>query len=86
MDKKYIFNITVTFTGMITDILISMDDRWLYLSNWLQGDLRQYDISQPDKPKLVSSIQLGGFLTQKDLIVDPSDVRVKYYVQYLSIV
>jgi selenium-binding protein 1 len=23
--------------GIITDILISMDDRFLYLSNWVQG-------------------------------------------------
>jgi hypothetical protein len=22
---------------LITDILISLDDRWLYLSNWLRG-------------------------------------------------
>ena len=33
--------------GLITDIVLSMDDRFLYLSNWLHGDLRQYDISDP---------------------------------------
>ena len=33
--------------GLITDIVVSLDDRFLYLSNWLHGDLRQYDISDP---------------------------------------
>ena len=48
--------------GLITDILLSMDDRFLYLSNWLHGDVRQYDISQPDKPKLVGQLFLGGVI------------------------
>lgn len=37
---------------MITDILISLDDKYLYLSNWLHGDVRQYDITDPANPKL----------------------------------
>lgn len=48
--------------GLITDILISLDDRFLYFSNWLQGDVRQYDISDPSHPKLVGQIQLGGVI------------------------
>ena len=24
--------------GLITDLVLSMDDRFLYFSNWLQGD------------------------------------------------
>jgi selenium-binding protein 1 len=46
--------------GLITDILISMDDRYLYFSNWLQGDIRQYDIRDPAKPKLVGQAVCGG--------------------------
>ena len=38
--------------GIITDILISLDDRFLYISNWVQGDIRQYDITDPAKPRL----------------------------------
>ncbi|PNI22952.1 SELENBP1 isoform 12, partial [Pan troglodytes] len=38
--------------GLITDILLSLDDRFLYFSNWLHGDLRQYDISDPQRPRL----------------------------------
>ncbi|NWT12436.1 SBP1 oxidase, partial [Vireo altiloquus] len=46
--------------GLITDILISLDDRFLYFSNWLHGDVRQYDISDPTRPKLVGQVFLGG--------------------------
>ena len=48
--------------GLITDLLISMDDRFLYFSNWLHGDLRQYDISDPDNPRLTGQLWLGGLL------------------------
>jgi methanethiol oxidase len=48
--------------GLITDLLVSMDDRFLYFSNWLHGDIRQYDIRQPDKPKLVGRVWCGGVL------------------------
>ena len=36
-----------------------MDDRFLYLSNWLHGDVRQYDISG-EEPKLVGQFFVGG--------------------------
>ncbi|KAL3160862.1 Methanethiol oxidase [Trebouxia sp. C0009 RCD-2024] len=45
---------------LITDILISLDDKFLYFSNWLRGDLVQYDISDPANPKFASRIWLGG--------------------------
>jgi selenium-binding protein 1 len=48
--------------GLITDLVVSMDDRSLYFSNWLHGDLRQYDISDPANPKLTGRLQLGGVL------------------------
>ncbi|CAD5113915.1 DgyrCDS3074 [Dimorphilus gyrociliatus] len=46
--------------GLITDIILSLDDRYLYLSNWLQGDIRQYDITDTRNPKLAGQIFLGG--------------------------
>jgi selenium-binding protein 1 len=46
--------------GLITDDLLSLDDRWLYFSNWLHGDLRQYDVSDPSKPRLAGQVWLGG--------------------------
>ena len=48
--------------GLITDVVLSMDDRFLYFSNWLHGDLRQYDVSNPREPKLTGQLQLGGVL------------------------
>lgn len=48
--------------GLITDLVVSMDDRYLYFSNWLHGDLRQYDISNPAQPKLVGQLWIGGLL------------------------
>ena len=48
--------------GLISVILLSMDDRFLYLSNWLHGDLRQYDISDPSKPILTGQVWMGGLL------------------------
>ena len=39
-----------------------MDDRYLYFSNWLHGDVRQYDVSDPSNPKLTGQLWLGGVL------------------------
>ncbi len=44
-----------------TDILVSMDDRYLYGSNWLHGEVWMYDISDPANPRKADSISLGGF-------------------------
>ncbi len=46
--------------GLITDLVLSLDDRWLYFSNWLHGDLRQYDVRDPAKPRLTGQLWLGG--------------------------
>jgi len=48
--------------SLITDILISMDDRYVYFSNWLHGDIRQYDISDPSHPTLTGQVWCGGLL------------------------
>jgi selenium-binding protein 1 len=48
--------------GLITDIVLSMDDRFLYLSDWLHGDIRQLDVSDPAHPRLVGQLWVGGLL------------------------
>lgn len=48
--------------GLITDLVLSLDDRDLFLSNWLHGDLRHYDVSDPTNPQLRSQTWLGGLL------------------------
>uniref|UniRef100_A0A8C7ES25 Methanethiol oxidase n=1 Tax=Neovison vison TaxID=452646 RepID=A0A8C7ES25_NEOVI len=50
--------------SLITDILLSLDDRFLYFSNWLHGDLRQYDISDPHRPRLTGQLFLGGSIVK----------------------
>jgi selenium-binding protein 1 len=51
--------------ALITDLVVSMDDRFLYFSNWLHGDLRQYDVSDPANPRLTGQLQLGGVLDRR---------------------
>ncbi|HXG24198.1 MAG TPA: selenium-binding family protein [Chthonomonadales bacterium] len=48
--------------SLITDLLLSMDDRFLYFSNWLHGDIRQYDMSDPSHPRLTGQVWCGGIL------------------------
>jgi selenium-binding protein 1 len=48
--------------GLISDLVVSLDDRWLYFSNWLHGDVRQYDIRDPAKPKLTGQVWVGGVI------------------------
>lgn len=52
----------IPLPGLITDLVVSMDDGYLYFSNWLHGDLRQYDISDPANPKLTGQVWCGGLL------------------------
>ena len=58
----------VPMPGLITDILVSMDDKYLYFSNWLHGDLRQYDISNPFKPELTGQVWIGGLLGKAKIV------------------
>jgi methanethiol oxidase len=48
--------------SLITDFLVSMDDKYLYLANWLHGDIRQYDINDPSNPRLTGQVWCGGLL------------------------
>ena len=36
---------------LVTDIDLSVDDRWLYVSCWGTGELKQYDVSDPFHPR-----------------------------------
>ena len=45
---------------LITDILLSLDDQYLFFSNWLHGDVRMYDVSDAANPRLVDRIWAGG--------------------------
>jgi selenium-binding protein 1 len=47
---------------LVTDIDLSVDDRWLYVSCWGTGELKQYDVSDPHQPRESGSVQLGGIV------------------------
>src|ERR1700754_3972437 len=49
---------------LVTDIDLSMDDRFLYVSCWGTGDLQQYDVSDPFKPKLTGKVRIGGIIAK----------------------
>lgn len=68
VNEKYICMDTIpmnnwalpSMPALITDFLISMDDKYLYFANWLHGDIRQYDISNPMNPILSGQVFVGG--------------------------
>jgi selenium-binding protein 1 len=45
---------------LISDIDLSLDDRFLYVACWGTGELRQYDVTDPMKPALAGSVRIGG--------------------------
>lgn len=46
--------------ALITDILISLDDRFLFVSCWTFGEVRQYRITDRARPVPVAVVRLGG--------------------------
>ncbi len=47
---------------LVSDINLSLDDKFLYVSCWGTGELRQYDVSNPFEPKLTGSVRIGGIV------------------------
>jgi selenium-binding protein 1 len=47
---------------LITDINLSLDDRFLYISCWGTGEFLQYDVSDPFHPRKTGSLHLGGIV------------------------
>ena len=47
---------------VVTDINLSLDDKFLYVSCWGTGEFRQYDVSDPFNPVLTGTVELGGII------------------------
>jgi methanethiol oxidase len=47
---------------LVTDINLSLDDKFLYVSCWGTGEMRQYDVSDPFNPRHTGSVHLGGIV------------------------
>ena len=45
---------------LVTDINLSLDDRFLYVSCFGTGELKQFDVSDPFNPVETGSVRLGG--------------------------
>ncbi|MFJ5970107.1 selenium-binding protein SBP56-related protein [Streptomyces sp. NPDC093060] len=56
---------------LITDIDLSVDDQWLYVSAWGTGDLLQYDVSDPFRPRQTAAVRLGGIVTRQPHPAEP---------------
>ncbi len=50
---------------LVTDINLSVDDQWLYVSCWGTGELKQYDVSDPAHPRETGSVRLGGIVGRR---------------------
>lgn len=68
--------------ALISDFVLSMDDRFMYVSAWLHGEVHQYDISDPTMPKLTGTVKFGGWggtprkLKEKELTGGPQMLQL----------
>jgi methanethiol oxidase len=56
---------------LVTDIDLSVDDQWLYVSCWGTGELKRYDVSDPFHPKEAGSVRIGGIVGRVAHPADP---------------
>jgi len=49
---------------LVTDINLSVDDRFLYVSCYGTGELLQYDVRDPFNPVFTGSVKLGGIVAR----------------------
>jgi selenium-binding protein 1 len=61
---------------LVSDIDLSVDDRWLYVSCWGTGELKQYDVSDPFNPRETGSVRLGGIVRRRPHPAAP-DMRLR---------
>jgi len=47
---------------LVSDINLSLDDRFLYVSCWGTGQFLQYDVSDPFHPKKTAEVRIGGIV------------------------
>jgi methanethiol oxidase len=51
---------------LTSDINLSLDDKFLYVSCWGTGEMRQYDVSDPFNPRHTGSVHLGGIVRRAE--------------------
>ena len=70
--------------GLVTDIVLSLDDKYLYISNWLHGDIRQYDVSDPRRPQLTGQVRLDKMAAISQTIFSDAFSSMKNFVFWLK--
>ncbi|GAB2752488.1 selenium-binding protein SBP56-related protein [Salinifilum aidingensis] len=58
---------------LVTDINLSVDDRFLYVSCWGTGELKQFDVTDPAHPRQTGSVRLGGIVDRAAHPAAPSE-------------
>ena len=49
---------------LVTDIDLSLDDKYLYVACWGTGEMHQYDVSDPMNPVFNGKVEIGGIVTK----------------------
>jgi selenium-binding protein 1 len=49
---------------LVTDINLSLDDKFLYVSCWGTGEFIQYDVTDPFNPRKTGSFRIGGIVSR----------------------
>src|SRR5262245_61767959 len=57
---------------LVTDINLSLDDRFLYVSCFGTGEFLQYDVSDPFHPRKTGSVHLGGIVRKAEHPQNPN--------------
>jgi methanethiol oxidase len=57
---------------LLSDIDLSLDDRYLYASCWGTGQMLRYDVSDPFNPKPAGSVRIGGIAQRTPHPSNPS--------------
>ncbi|KAE8038013.1 hypothetical protein FH972_010561 [Carpinus fangiana] len=68
-DGSWSHEILPEMPGLITDFLISLDDRFLYFINWLHGGVRRYNIEDPKNSVLTDQVWVGELIQKGSQIV-----------------
>ena len=50
---------------LVSDINLSVDDQFLYVSCWGTGELKQYDVAEIFHPREAGSVRLGGIVRRR---------------------
>src|SRR5690606_36125042 len=60
LDGHYDFSAAISLPpfSIPTDMLLTKDDKFMYIANWVGNNVMQYDISDPFNPVLVDQVDL----------------------------